>query len=155
MKHGKYVVMWGCFGYNGVGQLHRINGIMNARKYRLILSTQMIPSSRELFDGSPWIFQHDNDPKHTSGLIQRYLANKNVNVMVWPSQSPDLNPIENLWSKLDFDVRTRKCNTKDDLFNVLRDGWENLAPDYLQKLVESMPNRCREVVKAHGHGTKY
>jgi transposase len=155
VKHDKSVMVWGCFCYAGTGRLHRINGIMNAPKYRTILSTQLFPSARDLFGGSRWVFQQDNDPKHTSKLVERYLSRKRVNILEWPSQSLDLNPIEHLWSKLESDLKTRDCNTEDQLMNVLQEVWDNIDQHYMKKLIESMPIRCRAVIKARGQLTKY
>ena len=88
-------------------------------------------------------------------MIRQYLRNQRVNVMEWPPQSPDLNPIENLWNQLDRSLKNRVCNTEDELFEVLKGGWEALSADYIESLVDSMPSRCRAVIEARGYGTKY
>jgi transposase len=148
-------MVWGCFTYAGVGILHRINGIMKKEQYKYILQYKMIPSAQRLFAGNNWIFQQDNDPKHTARINKAYLLNKQVQTLDWPAQSPDLNPIENLWSQLDRDLKDRVCNTPDQLLEVLKGGWEALTLEYIQNLVDSMPRRCEAVIKANGRGTKY
>jgi len=65
---------------------------LDAKQYKNILRQQMLPSARDLFGEEEFIFQQDNDPKHTAGIVQDYLDEKDVDVMDWPAQSPDLNP---------------------------------------------------------------
>lgn len=119
----------------------------------------MVASAKMLFKDPvayrEFIFQHDNDPKHTSKVVQRYLKTKGVNVLPWPAQSPDLNPIENLWAILDTRLKHRKCNNEDELFGVLKAGWEALDPQILKNLVDSMSRRCQAVIDAKGMPTKY
>ena len=94
MKHGGgSLQVWGCISANGVGDLVRINGILNAEKYRQILIHHAIPSGRRMI-GTKFILQQDNDPKHTANVIKNYLQHTEqqevLEVMAWPPQSPDL-----------------------------------------------------------------
>ena len=118
--------MWRCFCWNGVGDLYRIKETMVANTYHYILQRKMVTSAKKLFGADVWIFQSDNDLKHTADKNKRYLEYKKINVLDWPSQSLDLNPIENLWAILNQLMKERKCNTEDELFNYLHEAWENL-----------------------------
>ena len=88
-------MVWGCMSWVGIENLHRIDGIMNSQVYLDILDSQLLGTiERQGLDGVEVIFQHDNDPKHTSRLLQQWLGQEDFSVMEWPPQSLDLNPIE-------------------------------------------------------------
>ena len=83
----------GVFSTAETGRLVRIEGKMKGAKYREILDENLLQSTQDLRLGQGFTFQQDNDPKHTAKTIQKWLQDKSLNVLEWPSQSPDLNPI--------------------------------------------------------------
>ncbi|KAK3553276.1 hypothetical protein QTP86_032764 [Hemibagrus guttatus] len=91
---GGNIMLWGCFSAKGPGRLIRVKERMNGAMYREILSKNLLPSARALKMERGWVFQHDNDPKHTARATKEWLRKKHFKVLEWPSQSPDLNPIE-------------------------------------------------------------
>lgn len=155
VKHGGgSIQVWGCFNYGAKGPLYRIKGIMDGEKYRQILIHQMAPFLKDLKGdlGVEPIFQHDNDPKHTCKKVGTYLNNKQFQVLSWPSQSPDLNPIEHAWRQLKLAIyaRTDKASNLDEVFEIAKEEWEKLPMANLEKLVNSMPKRIQEVIAAKG-----
>src|SRR3569623_114602 len=78
-------------------------------------------------------------------------------VLDWPSQSPDLSPIENIWSHLKLQLKQRKVypKTKEQLWGYVQEEWAKLPPDLLLKLADSMPKRCQVVIAAHGGPIDY
>ena len=80
-------MLWGCFSSAGTGALVRREGKMDGAKYRKILEENLLPSARNLKLGWKFTFQH-NDPLHTAKATLEWLRNKKMNVLKWPSQSP-------------------------------------------------------------------
>lgn len=151
----KKLMLWGCFAANGIGNLHRIYGIMNANIYKNILIYKMKPSAKKLFPNGNYIFQHDNDSKHTANLVKNYIKKSKIQLLDWPPQSPDLNPIENLWKILKDRTKNKKHKNLDDLFKNLQETWMNLEVQLLETLANSMQSRCTQVIQNKGYPIKY
>lgn len=156
VKHGGGSVMvWGCCTRNGIGELHILERTMDRFYYRDILERSLLPSIAKFKFAGEFSFVHDNDPKHTSGLVKNWLKEKKIQVLPWPSFSPDLNPIEHVWDELERRVKKRQPRNIQELQKVLKEEWNNLGPDILHKLIDSVPNRLYECVKMKGYPTRY
>jgi transposase InsO family protein len=122
---------------------------------RAILNAHLLPSAKRLYSAAAWWFQQDNDPKHTSRIVKRWLFDHGVQCIDFPPYSPDLNPIENLWNDLKRRVEKRNARDIAELEEHLKAEWSATGKDYLVKLSHSMPKRCLAVVANHGHKTRY
>jgi transposase len=156
LKHDTKINVWGCFSAHGVGKICRIEGIMYKEDYLDILQEYLEPSVYTLFPNYDYLFQHDNDPKHTANVVKDFIRDEKIPMLEdWPGQSPDLNPIENLWSILNMRLAKRRCRTQEELFQAIQDGWNELPVNILATLVESMPRRLAAVIASKGYPTKY
>ena len=81
-------------------------------------------------DKDKWILQEDNDPKHSSKKAQNWKIDNQVNRLSWPSQSPDLNPMENVWAVLKVNVSNYKPTSTKQLIRVLKKEWKALDPTF-------------------------
>lgn len=155
VKFAKGQMVWGCMSAAGVGALQLIQGTVNANKYQDILQTSLLPSIERLCPDGNCIFQQDGASSHTARTTKAWLGNNNINVLSWPSNSPDLNVIENVWHEMKKHLRNRPQRTIADLRNAIQHIWDTLTPEFCRKLVESMPARIRAVIKAKGDVTSY
>ncbi|KAG2469093.1 TC1A transposase, partial [Polypterus senegalus] len=156
VKHGGgSIMLWGCFSAAGTGRLVRIKGKMTAAMYRDILDENLLQSALDLRLGGRFTFQQDNDPNHTAKISKEWLQANSVNVLEWPSQSPDLNPIEHLWRELKMAVLRRLPSNLIELERCCKEEWTKLAKDRCAKLVASYSKRLEAVIVAKGASTKY
>lgn len=160
VKHGggNNLMVWGCMGWNGVGVLIEVLGKMNAEQYCEILDQGLEESFERLdMEEEERLFQQDNDPKHTSKRATKWFEDNNIEVMVWPAQSPDINPIEHLWVHIKRELKKYPEAPKGvhELWDRVVSEWEKIPPKVCQNLIESMPRRIQAVIKAKGGHTKY
>jgi transposase len=155
---GGNIMVWGCMGWNGVGELAEVEGRMDADQYVDILNNHLLPSLEESGVGDDeCIFQQDNDPKHTSKKAKNWMEENNITLLDWPPQSPDLNPIEHLWQH----TKSQLCKYETlatgvwEIWDRVAEVWNDIEPEVCQRLIESMPRRLEAVIKAKGGHTKY
>ncbi len=101
--------------------------------------------TRALKMGREWVFQHDNDPKHTAKATKEWLKKKHIKVLEWPSQSPDLNPIENLWRELKVRVAKRQPRNLNDLERICKEEWDKIPPEMCANLVANYKPDSKKV----------
>jgi hypothetical protein len=89
---------------------------------------------QDLSLGRSFTFQQDNDPKHTLKTTQKWLRDKSLNVLEWPSQSPDLYPIKHLWRDLEIAVQQRSPSNLTELERIYREEWKKLPKSAVPRL---------------------
>ncbi len=142
-------MLWGCFSAKGTGQLHRIKGTGPCT-----VRARSLKPARALKMGRGWLFQHDNDPKHTAKATKEWLKKKYIKVLEWPSQSPDLNPIENLWRELKVRVAKRQPRNLNDLERICKEEWDKIPPEMCANLVANYKKHLTSVIANKAFATK-
>ena len=125
-KHPPKVHVWAGISLRGPTKICIFDGIMNAPLFVDILDTTLLPFIAEKYPMGHR-FMQDNDPKHTSLLAKSFYDRKNINWWKTPPESPDLNPVENLWHELkEFIRREVKPRTKQELIDGIMKFWHTV-----------------------------
>ncbi len=101
------------------------------------------------------ILQQDNAPPHISRATKRFFQDERVDVLEWPPNSPDLNPIENAWSFLKDRIGIRCPKSLQELESIACEEWDKLPKTLLINLIDSMPRRIAEVIIRKGEKADY
>ena len=155
---GGSLMMWGCMLWDGVGYACKIDGKMDGDLYIKILKDDLQASLNYYGKTVDDItFQQDGDPKHRCKKATAWFEEHGFKVLLWPAQSPDLNPIEHLWDylKRKLGEYERPPNGIIELWERVEREWNKIDAVVCQNLIESMPRRVAAVVKAKGGYTKY
>jgi len=153
-KHSQSIMVWGAISSDGVGPLvlmdrYDVEGYLNAFRYRL---RRYYP---EVY-GDGMLFQHDNAPTHTATVTTKWFRDKGIDCLEWPSKSPDLNIIENVWGKIKYELRSQVFEDLDDLWEQVQKTWKiEISQGFINSLCESMPRRIEAVISSNGDYTKY
>ncbi len=112
-------------------------------------------SSNKLYGDSDFIFQQDLAPAHTAKGTKSWFNDHGVTVLDWPANSPDLNPIENLWGIVKRKMRDTRPNNADDPKDTIKATWASITPEQCHRLIASMPRHIDTVIHAKVGPTKY
>ncbi|GBN91941.1 Transposable element Tc3 transposase [Araneus ventricosus] len=136
---GRSVMVWAAFSFNDQVVLAFLDGQQNSPNYIETLENHLMAFAENI-GGRNWEYQHDNTPTHTYSAMKNYLNSKNVTVLEWPPMSPDLNPIENVWSIMSRKVyeNGRQFYSVNALKTSIESAWYSLEPEIMQTFIMSM-----------------
>ena len=179
-NHPEVLNVYGSITKKGVTRMHIVTGTskhqtmyrnkkgaaarnITAEEYRDVVTNTLLPEGKRLLSsrrGGDWVLQQDNDPTHKAARQELQAWNKQHSGKVellpnWPPNSPDMNPIENVWAKVQSMVNAKAAKSFDEYKAAVLHAFANLDLEYLANLIDSMPKRLAEVLEKDGERTEY
>lgn len=141
----------------GPGELVEVGGRMTGPQYLEILRDVMVPSVRVAYPQGQIYLIQDNSSVHRSRLVKEWLSlQEDITVLNWPSKSPDLNPIENLWGQMVLNWDTSEVRSKSNLDQEVKRSWELMrCSDACFNMVMHMKSRLEQVIESEGYPLRY
>ena len=141
----------GMISYLGPTRLILFEENMDGKLFATFLEI-LVKDAYSLYPDGNFRIYFDNDSKHTSRKADECIQNNHLNVPKdWPSSSPDLNPLENIWGRMGTEIQKFTPSTVDDLYKRLKSLWKQLVTKhYCEKLIDSMNNRMKQVIERKG-----
>jgi hypothetical protein len=155
VKHPPKVMVWGCFSWRGRGGLEFLKPgeMMIGTRYRQVLEDKLVFFMNQ--HGTTYFFQ-DGAPCHRSKVVKDWFAGKlNIELIKWPGNNPDLNPIENVWAWMKVQLKDTSPTNLEQLKDEILKLWVIRMEDsaYLKNLMEYMPQRLQEEIEQGGNIT--
>lgn len=139
VKHPDSEMVWGAFSGKGRAELQVLpkNLTVNQHVYLELLSDHL-PQAFEDTDAA--IFQQDSAPAHRAISVTQWLDDCCVTfIKDWPGNSPDINPIENLWEIVKQDLQGKDVSSVPKLVEEIRASWANISQETLLNLAQLVP----------------
>jgi transposase len=137
VKHPFKVHIWGSISINFEREIYVFTGILTGIKYIDILRNNLKIEHN-------LIFQDDNDPKHRSKIVKLWKDENKIVSLDWPSNSPDLNPIENIWALLKNKIKKRPNRTTKEFTESIIECWKEIDQEHINNAINSVPNRINK-----------
>ncbi len=148
------LMFWGAISCSSRSPLFAIDGTMNTDRYIKLLQDDFFKWVHEQ-DIEMTVFQQDNASCHVSKRSKQFFQDQNVQVLDWPANSPDLNPIENVWGILKDKVGKRSPQTKVELQRFAIEEWSVIPQNVIKKTIKSFKKRCAQVISRQGEKCDY
>jgi len=148
------MMFWGAISTREKAPLIAVVGTMNTERYIELLRDKFfawVTANRVEMS----VFQQDNASCHVSKRAKQFFADHDVGLLEWPANSPDLNPIENIWGILKESVRKRNPQTKEDLEQFAQEEWVRIPQKTIKKTIMSVPKRCDQIISREGEKCDY
>ena len=148
VKYPFKVHIWGSVSVNFKREIYVFTEILTGIKYIDILKENLKIEDK-------LIFQDDNDPKHRSKVVKEWKEKNKIISLDWPSNSPDLNPIENIWALLKNKVKKRQNKTAEEFKKSIIDCWKEIDQEHINNTIKSIPKRIKSVIANNGKSINY
>ncbi len=158
VKFSPKILVWGGISWAGKTPLVRITDgeRLNARGYQEIISKSTSTLKAMWPKSNRWNFQQDGAPCHTAKSTMDFFKKKGIRVLRgWPPQSPDLNPIENVWGMIKNRLYVKNIRSSDQLWQAVKREWDNITLLQIRSLIASVKTRLKKVQEANGSHTSY
>ncbi|XP_065658448.1 uncharacterized protein LOC136082960 [Hydra vulgaris] len=125
VKHPTKVFVWSVISFKGPGRPYIVNGMMNAKQYKKVMRTCLVPQLEDWFPDENCIYMQDRAPCHTTNILNDYFVDIGMEVLPWPASSPvvDMNLIEGIWHNLKDSVNEVTTINKRDLIERINHVW--------------------------------
>lgn len=150
------IMVWGAIGHNFKSDLMVVPGTMDAVDYQNVLTHALINRIPEA-DREHLRFVQDNAAVHSAHTTLVFLRNHRINKVTWPSRSPDMNPIENLWAHMSRIVYRNNAHyaNPEQLRTAVMNCWDAITQEEINNYVASFPQRLDEVARVNGDATRF
>ncbi len=155
-KHPLSVMVWAGISREGRTDICIFRGIMRGPFYCRILREYLIPSAEKLYPDGEWDLMQDNDPKHTSILARQVYEDKGISWMKTPAESPDLNPMENIFAELKWYLRKMvKPKTQDGLIHGIKKFWRTVDKEKCDRYINHLYKVVPAIIAKEGFPSGY
>ncbi len=137
VKFPQSVMVWGAMSSAGVGPLCFLRSKVNTAVYQEVLEHFMLLAADQLYGDADFIFQQDLAPAHSAKATSTWFKDHGIPVLNWPANSPDLNPIENLWGIVKRKMRYARPNNAEELKATIRATWALITPEQCHRLIHN------------------